>query len=77
MPRITPTDWQTQVRIFEAYGCTFARQKGDHLVYHHPKARRPVVIPRYAEITVTVIRANMRTVGMTREEYFELLQSAG
>jgi predicted RNA binding protein YcfA (HicA-like mRNA interferase family) len=77
MPRITPTDWQTQVRIFEAYGCRFARQKGDHLVYHHPKARRPVVIPRYTEITVTVIRANMHTVGMTREEYFELLQSAG
>jgi predicted RNA binding protein YcfA (HicA-like mRNA interferase family) len=74
MPRITPTDWRTQVRIFEAYGCAFARQKGDHLIYRHPEARRPVVIPRYKEITVTVIKANMRTVGMTREEYFELLE---
>jgi predicted RNA binding protein YcfA (HicA-like mRNA interferase family) len=76
MPRITPTDWQTQVRIFEAYGCVFVRQRGDHLIYHHPNARRPVVIPRYKEITPTVIKANMRTVGMTREEYFELLESA-
>ena len=74
MPRITPTDWRTQVRIFEAYGCVFVRQKGDHLIYRCPGARRPVVIPRYGEITVTVIRANMRTVGMTREKYFELLE---
>jgi len=50
MPRITPTDWQTQVRIFEAYGCIFVRQKGDHLIYRHPDARRPVVIPRYREV---------------------------
>ena len=49
MPRITPTNWQTQVRIF-------VRQKGDHLIYRHPNAQRPVVIPRYKEITVTVIR---------------------
>lgn len=73
MPRITPTDWQTQVRIFKAYGCGFVRQKGDHMIYRCPGARRPVVIPRYKEITVTVIKANMRTAGMTREEYFELL----
>jgi len=76
MPRITPTDWQTQVRIFEIHGCIFMRQKGDHLIYRYPGARRPVVIPRYKEITVTVIKANMRTVGMTREEYFELLKCA-
>ena len=76
MPRIIPTDWRTQVRIFEAYGCVFVRQKGDHLIYRHPNARRPVVIPRYKEITVTVIKSNMRTVGMTREEYLELLEHA-
>jgi len=73
MPRITPTDWQTQVKIFEKFGCRFAREKGDHLIYHYPNARRPVVIPKYKEIPLTVIRNNMRTVGMTRQQYFELL----
>lgn len=73
MPRLAPTDWKTQVRIFEAYGCTFVRQRGDHLVYDHPKARRPVIIPTYDEVPVTVIKTNMGTVGMTREEYFALL----
>ena len=37
------------------------------------KAKRAVVIPEYDEIDVEIIKNNMRTVGMTREQYFELL----
>lgn len=73
MPRLLPTDWQTQVRIFEKFGCHYVRQKGSHLIYHHPNAERAVVIPRYDEIPVTIIRNNMRTVGMTRDQYSRLL----
>ena len=75
MPRLSPTDWQTQVKIFEGFGCVYVRQKGDDLMYHHPDAKRAVVIPRYREVPVTVIRNNMRTVGMSREEYFRLSRS--
>lgn len=74
MARLIPTAWQKQVRIFEKYGCTFLRQKGSHLIYDHPNAKRPVVIPQYDEVPVTIIRANMRTVGMTREAYLKLLK---
>jgi hypothetical protein len=38
-----------------------------------PGAKRAVVIPEYDEIEVEIIKNNMRTVGMTREQYFELL----
>ena len=31
------------------------------------------MIPEYDEIDVEIIKNNMRTVGMTREQYFELL----
>ena len=74
MPKLGPTSWREQVKVFERYGCVFQRQKGDHLIYHHPKAIRPVVIPQYEEVPVTIILTNMRTVGMSREEYFELLE---
>jgi predicted RNA binding protein YcfA (HicA-like mRNA interferase family) len=74
MPRLTPTDWQTQVKVFEKFGCKFMRQKGDHLIFRCEGARRPVVIPKYTEIPVTIIRRNMRTADMTREQYFELLE---
>jgi predicted RNA binding protein YcfA (HicA-like mRNA interferase family) len=73
--KIKPTNWQTQVKIFEKYGCIFVRQKGDHLVFHHKNARRAVVIPKYEEIPVTIIKNNMRTVGMTRDEYLFILKS--
>jgi len=32
MKRVSPTDWQTQAMLFEKYGCTFKRQKGDHFI---------------------------------------------
>ncbi|NMG82859.1 MAG: addiction module toxin, HicA family [Methanosarcinales archaeon] len=71
--KIKPTNWQTQVKIFEKTDCFFVRQRGDHLIFHHKNAKRAVVIPKYDEIPVTVIRNNMKTVGMTREEYFSTL----
>nr|QNO50694.1 hypothetical protein HLBKPKBF_00012 [Methanosarcinales archaeon ANME-2c ERB4] len=67
--KINPTNWQTQVKIFEKYGCVFVRQKGYHLIVHHERAKRAVVIPKYGEIPVTIIRNNMNTVGRTRDEY--------
>ena len=57
MSRLLPTDWRTQVKIFEKFGCLYVRQKGSHLIYHHPDAKRAVVIPRYEEIPVTVLRS--------------------
>ena len=75
MMKIKPTNWQTQVKIFEKYGCIFVRQKGDHLVFHHKNARRAVVIPKYEEIPVTIIKNNMRTVGMARDEYIFILKT--
>jgi predicted RNA binding protein YcfA (HicA-like mRNA interferase family) len=73
--KIKPTNWRTQVKIFEKYGCVFVRQRGDHLIFRHENAKRAVVIPKYDEIPITVIRNNMKTVGMTREEYFSILRS--
>ena len=73
MPRLVPADWHTLTKIFEKFGCKFKRQRGDHLVYVYPNAKRPVIIPKYDEIPVSIIRINMKTVGMTRDQYFRLL----
>jgi predicted RNA binding protein YcfA (HicA-like mRNA interferase family) len=73
MAKISPTDWKTQVRVFESYGCRYKRKKGSHHVLTYPGAKRAVVIPEYDEIDVDIIKNNMRTVNMTREEYFDLL----
>ena len=74
MPRIFPTDWNTQIKIFTAYGCKYIRKKGSHHVLSCPGAKRAVIIPEYKEIGVDIIKNNMRTVGMTRDEYFALVK---
>ena len=71
--KIKPTNSQIQARIFEKDGCIYVRTKGDHLIYHYPGAIRPVIIPKYKEVPVFVIKNNMRVVGMSRENYLELL----
>ncbi|MEW6216480.1 MAG: type II toxin-antitoxin system HicA family toxin [Candidatus Bipolaricaulota bacterium] len=73
-PRLSPTNWENVVRVSEKFGCVFVRQRGSHLIYDHPEARRPVVIPKYDEVPVIVIQTNMRTVGMSRATCLELLQ---
>ena len=72
-PRISPTDWKTQVKLFERYGCQYKRKKGSHHILTFPKAKRAVVIPEYLEVDVEIIKNNMRTASMTREEYFAIL----
>ena len=72
--RITPIPYQKLVKVFELDGFTVKRQKGDHLIMTKPGVKRPVVIktsPR--EVPVTHILTNLRTAGMSRERYFELL----
>jgi len=73
MPRISPTNWRVQLKVFQAYGCQYKRKKGSHHVLTYPGAKRAVVIPEYGEVDIDIIKSNMRTVGMSREEYFELL----
>ncbi|MBU1262422.1 type II toxin-antitoxin system HicA family toxin [bacterium] len=69
---MAPTDWETQVKIFEKFGCILKRQKGSHLVFWYPEAKRPVVIPKHKEVSLSIIKDNMKTVGMSQEKYFEL-----
>ena len=74
MARISATDWKTQIKIFEAYGCKYKRKKGSHHVLTCPGAKRAVVIPEYGEVDIDIIKNNMRTVGMSREEYLQFLR---
>ena len=38
-----------------------------------PCVARPVVIPDWDEVPVFIIKNNLRTAGISRDEYFELL----
>lgn len=74
MPKITPVHWTVLEKVFLAAGFTFVRQSSSHRSYTKPGVLRPVVIPTYDEIPVSIIRNNLRTAGISREEYFRLLE---
>jgi predicted RNA binding protein YcfA (HicA-like mRNA interferase family) len=72
--KLVPVPYQTLVRIFEKEGFTFARQEGDHKIFTKPGVLRPLVIPAYRAVPVFIIRNLLRTSGVSRERYFELME---
>jgi len=74
MPRLTAVHWKILECIFLLYGFTYERQKGDHRSYNKYGVLRPVIIPTYKTVQIDIILNNMRTAGMTREEYFKYLE---
>jgi predicted RNA binding protein YcfA (HicA-like mRNA interferase family) len=74
MPAIRPIPYQVLCRVFEADGFCFDRQEGSHRIYVKIGVPRPLVIPTYRAVPVFVIQNLLRTSGMSRERYFELLR---
>lgn len=74
MPRITPIPARRLKRVFEKAGFKCARTEGDHFVYTKREVIRPIVIPDWQEVPVFIIKNNLRSSGITREEYFRLLE---
>ncbi len=74
MPALKPVSYQLLVKVFERDGFTFDRQRGDHLIYTKPDIKRPLVIPMYSAVPVFIIKNLLRTSGMGRERYFDLLE---
>ncbi len=74
MVRLTPIRWKKFERFLLFIGCQFKREKGDHRIYWRDDLKRPIVIPRDKELAIFVIRNNLRTLGMSVEEYLEILK---
>lgn len=76
MPRIIPVHWRRLERVFLAAGFHYDRSRGDHRMYLKDGVQRPVVIPTYGSVPVFIIEHNLKTAGLSRDEYFSLLEGA-
>lgn len=74
MNRMTPISWKRLRCVFEHDGFVFKPGKGDHWKGEKAGVARPIIIPAYDEIGLDIIRSCMRTAGMTRERYLQLLE---
>jgi predicted RNA binding protein YcfA (HicA-like mRNA interferase family) len=75
MPSIKPVRYEFLVKVFEREGFVFDRQRGDHRIYTRPDVKRPLVIPMYNAVPVFIIKNLLRTAGISRERYFELMEN--
>jgi len=74
MPKIGPVSYKVLVCIFELAGFKCVREEGDHMIFTREGVLRPVVIPKYRSIPVFIIKNNLRTAGMSRDDYFEFFK---
>ena len=74
MARITPIHWRKLFKIFQLAGCVLVGTTGDHLELKKKGAIRRIVIPKYKDLPVFIIENNLKTAGISREKYFELLK---
>ena len=74
MPKITLIPKEKLREIFEKAGFKCVRIEGDHFVYIKDGIPRQVVIPDWKEVPVFIIKNNLRTAGLSREEYFSILE---
>lgn len=72
--KLTPVHFRRLASVFEKAGWQYIGTKGDHMIYKKAGATRVVVIPKYKNIPVFIIKNNLRTAGISREEYLRLLQ---
>ena len=72
MPKLGPIDGKDLVKIFLKFGYRVSGGKGDHTTMQKPGSPRPIVIQHKKDLPDFVIKNNMNTAGMTREQYFKL-----
>ena len=73
MPKFRLEHWKALEAVFESAGFRFVRQEGSHRSYVKEGVARSVVIPAYKQVPVFIIRNNLKTAGLSRDEYFALL----
>lgn len=74
MPRLAPVHWRKLLRVLELDGAIVVGQIGDHIELSKAGAVRRLVVPKYREIPVFIIENNLKTAGISRQRYFELLK---
>ena len=74
MPRLTPIHYKKFEKFLLHKDCKFIKQSGDHRIYKHSGLKRPLVIPVEKDIPVFIIKNNLRTLGISVQEYLKIIK---
>ena len=73
MPRLTPLGWEKIVCVFEMLGYRNTGQRGSHIKLEKAGTARPLIVPRYDEVGIDIIHNLIRTAGIDRKAFLQLL----
>lgn len=74
MPRLAPIPLKKWIKFLEYVGCHFKRKgKGDHIVWVREDLKRPIVFQDDREVSFSVIKSNLKTLGLSTKQFFEIL----
>ena len=74
MARLNPVKRKKFEMFLKFVGCHLKRIKGDHFIFDRPGLERPVVFTADSEVPVFIIRNNLRTLGISVEEYLNIME---
>jgi predicted RNA binding protein YcfA (HicA-like mRNA interferase family) len=74
MPNKNTITWKKFEKVLLYVGCDFVREKGDHRIFWRSDLKRPIVLPRYTPLPFFIIRNNLRLLGISWEEFENILQ---
>jgi len=69
VPKLVPVSGEKLIRYFRRKGLKVSHQKGDHVSMTGRDMKRPVVIQKSKSIPVWIIKKNLNTAGISREEF--------
>jgi predicted RNA binding protein YcfA (HicA-like mRNA interferase family) len=73
LPKIKPISYVKFCSFLEKKGFKHSRTRGDHIIYVKEGILRPIVVPKYDKIPVFVILNNLRSAGISRDEYLRII----
>ena len=75
MPKITPIDPYKFIKLLSKLGFKPTRQRGPHVVLINNQGAR-IVVPVYPgkKLKPGLVRLILAEIGLTRDQYFELLE---
>lgn len=74
MSGIRPISYKKFEKFLLEVGCVYKRTKGDHAIYDRSDLKRPVVVPLDRQVSPFIIRNNLRTLGMSSQQYLDILK---
>ena len=75
MPKIPSISSKKFCKFLLDFGCEFVRTDGDHDIFWKTGLLRPVVVPIRKHLPIFIILNNIKTMGISREEFLKRLEN--